>query len=70
LFGRTGDDVENNSAVLVRGRNVEEAKLIGAFTVINARDLHWIAGVTQIEKFNPFDDSSGFYVETWNDSLS
>jgi hypothetical protein len=69
LLGSTRHDVENNSAVFVRRSDVEKTELIGAFMVVDARDLNRVSGIAQIDKINPFDHAAGLNIEAWNDSL-
>ena len=44
-------------------------QLVGAFAVVDAGDLHRVAGVAQLEKLDAFDDPAGFDIEARNDSF-
>src|SRR3990172_10200400 len=50
LLSRPRDNVENDAAVLVRRGNVEEAKFVGPFAVVDTRDLNRITGVLEFDK--------------------
>jgi hypothetical protein len=69
LLSRPRNDVENDAAVLVRRGNVEKAKFIRAFAIIDAGDLNWVTGVLEFQKFDTFNDPSGFDVEAGNDAF-
>jgi hypothetical protein len=53
----------------MRCRDVKEAKLIGALTVVISRDFDRITRVAQIEKFHAFNDTPGVDVQTGDNSL-
>ena len=67
-FRGSAHDVENDAAVLVARRDVEESKLVGAGRVIGDRGLHRIAGVAQVHKIHALDDPAVLDVEAGNDA--
>lgn len=69
LFRGARHDVQNDLPVLMRRGDIQKAELVGAFTIVNARDLDRIAGVLELQKFDALDDSAGFDVKAWNNSL-
>ena len=63
------DDVENDAAVFVRRRDVEKAQLVGALTIVQARDLDRVAGIAQLKELHPFDHPPRFHVEAGNNAF-
>lgn len=63
------DHVENDAAILVRRRDVEETEFVGASGVIGDRAFHGIARIAQIDEVDALDDPSVLYVEARNKSL-
>ena len=68
LFGGPLNNVEDGVAVLVAGRDVQKAKLVGTGRIIGRRGLHRIARVPQIDKIYALDDTSVFHIEAWDDA--
>ena len=62
------DDVEDGVAVLVAGRDVEEAQLVGAGGVVGGSRLDRIAGVHQVHELDALDDAAVLDIETGNDA--
>ena len=60
--------VEEGVAVLVRGGDVEEAQLVGAGRVVDARLLDRVAGVAQVDEVDALDDAAVLHVEAGNDA--
>src|SRR5947209_2869650 len=60
--------IENGSALLVTGGDVEKAEFISAGRVIGNRALDGIAGVAKVDKVDALDDASALHVETWDDA--
>jgi hypothetical protein len=47
-IGRPANDVEDKAALLVAGRDVQEAQFVGSGSIIGARSLHRVPGVAQV----------------------
>ena len=62
------DDIEDGVAVLVAGRDVEEAQLVGAGRVVGGGRLHGIAGVDQVDEIDALDDAAVLDVEAGDDA--
>ena len=67
-LGGARDHVEDGAAVLVAGRDVEEAELVGAGGVIGARRLDRIAGIGEIDEADALDDAAVLDVEAGDDA--
>ena len=67
-LGGAGDDVEDDAAVLVARRDVEEAELVGAGGVIGARRLDRVAGVGEVDEADALDDAPVLDVEAGDDA--
>ena len=67
-LGRALDDVEDGVAVLVAGRDVEEAQLVGAGRVVGGGRLDGIAGVDEVDEVDALDDAAVLDVEAGNDA--
>ena len=65
-FRGTAHHVENDAAVLVARRDVEEGQFIGASPVIGNGRPHWIAGVAQIDEVDSLNDAAILHVEAGN----
>ena len=62
------DDLENNIAVIARRGDVEEAQLVGAFTIVNPRLFDRIASIDQIDEIDALDHPPAFDVEARYDA--
>ncbi len=51
-----------------RGRDVEEAELVGARRVVGGRGLDGIAGIDEVDEVHAFDDAAVLDVEAGNDA--
>src|SRR5262249_19747985 len=60
--------VEDDAAVLVARRDVEEREPAGARRIIGDRRLDRIAGVAQVDEVHALDDAAVLDVETGNDA--
>ena len=67
-LGGARHHIEDGVAVLVACGDVEEAKLVGAFAVVNAGLLDLIAGVDEIDEVDALDHAAVLHVETGNDA--
>ena len=67
-LGGALDDVEDGVAVLVAGRDVEEAQLVGAGRVVGGGRLDRIAGVLQVDEVDALDDAAVLDVEAGDDA--
>ena len=67
-LGRALDDVEDGVAVLVAGRDVEEAELVGAGRVIGGGGLDRIAGIDEVDEVDALDDAAVLDVEAGDDA--
>ena len=65
---RALDDVEDRVAVLVAGRDVEEAELVGAGRIVGGGGLDGIAGIAQADEVDALDDAAVLDVEAGNDT--
>jgi hypothetical protein len=68
LLSRLPDDIENNAAIFMRRRDIEEAEFIRSGFVIDARLFDRIAGITQVKKVHAFDDATVFNIKAGNDA--
>lgn len=50
-------------------RDIEEAELIGPFTIVYRRHLDRIARVAEVDETHAFDNAAIFHIETGNDPL-
>ena len=62
---QVGDDL----ATLVRGGDVEEDELVGALGVVARRELHGVAGVTQVDEVDTLHHPPVAHVEAGDDAL-
>ena len=62
------DHVEDDAAVLVARRDVEEGELVGTGGVIGDRRLDRIAGIAQVDEVHALDDPAVLDVEAGNDA--
>src|SRR6202011_5457067 len=67
-LGGAPHDVEDDAAVLVARRNVEEAQLVGPGGVVGDRRLDRIAGVAQVDEADALDHAAVLHVETGDDA--
>jgi hypothetical protein len=51
----------------VRRSDIEKTELVGAFAIVDSRDLDRISGIAEIEKVDPFHHPAGLNVKAWND---
>ena len=65
---RALDNAEDGVAVLVAGRDVEKAELVGACRIISRGRLDGIAGILEVDEVNPFDDAAVLHVEAGDDT--
>ena len=66
-LGRAPDDIEQDAAILVARRDVEEAQFVRARLVVSDRALDRVAGVAQIDEIDALDDPAVLDVETGYD---
>jgi hypothetical protein len=69
LRGAGFDDVQDDVALVGRGRDVEEGHLVGPLLVVAARDLDRVAGIAQIDEIGALDDTAGGHVEAGDDAF-
>jgi hypothetical protein len=62
------DHVQDGVPILMARGDVEEAQFIGAGRVVESGLLHRIAGVTECDEVDAFDDAAVLHVQTGNDS--
>jgi hypothetical protein len=65
--GGARDDIEDRTAILVRGGDVEEAEFVGAGRVIDLGLFHRIARIGQIEELHALHHAPAGDVEAGND---
>ena len=63
------DDVDHGLTLIGTRCYVKKRDLVGAFFVVTAGDLDRIAGITNINKFDAFDNTSIVNIEAGNDSF-
>ena len=68
LLGGAPHDVEDDVALFVARRDVEEAQLVRARRIVGARGLHRIAGIAQVDEVDALDDAAVLHVEAGNDA--
>jgi hypothetical protein len=68
LLGRPRDDIEQRIAVLDTSSDVEEAKFVGAFAVVDLRRLDRIAGIDEVYEIDALHDTSVLHIEAGNDA--
>src|SRR5262249_6876900 len=66
-LGGPRDHVEDDPALLVGRRDVEEAELVSALGVVARRDLDRVAGVDQLDEADALHDASVLHVEARDD---
>jgi len=64
LIGGAAHDVVDRVAAFMAGGDVEEAQLVGAFAIVEARLLDRVAGIGQIDEVDAFDHPPVFHIET------
>ena len=69
LIGGARDDVQNDLAVLVGGRDVEEAEFVRAFAIVHAGDLNGVTCIPKLQKSYALDDASGLNIKAGYDSF-
>ena len=69
LIGGAPRELDDRLALLVRGGDVKEDKLVGAFAVVVGGELDGIAGVADVEEFDALDDAPGVDVQAGDDAL-
>ncbi len=67
-LGRALDDVEDGVAVLVAGRDVEEAQFVGAGGIVGGGGFDRVAGVDEVDEVDALDDAAVLHVEAGNDA--
>ena len=65
---RALDDGEDGVAVLVAGRDVEEAQLVGAGLIVGRGRLDGIAGVLEVDEVDALDDAPVLDVEAGDEA--
>ena len=68
VLGGARHHVEQDGALLVARRDVEEAELVGAGRVVGARRLDRIAGVGEVDEAHALDDAAVLDVEAGDDA--
>src|SRR6185295_10298393 len=63
LFRGCTHDVEQDTAVLVAGTNIEKTQFIGTGIVVRGSDLNRISGIAQVNESGAFDDTAIFHVQ-------
>src|SRR5262249_23644741 len=58
----TFDDIDQDVALLMAGRDVEKTDFVGALLIIERGLLHGIASVTQIDEVHAFDDAPVLHI--------
>src|SRR5215208_5983480 len=61
-------DIEQNTAVLVAGTDVEKTEFIGTGMVVSGSNLNRIASIAQVSEFRALDDAAILHVQTWDNS--
>ena len=67
--GHAAHHVDDDVACLVRRRDVKKDQFVGAFTVVDLRLLHRIAGVDQVDEVDAFDHPAVLDIQTGNDAF-
>ena len=67
--GHGAHDLARDGAAFVRGGDVQENQLIGAFGIVRLRLRHRVARVAQIEEIDAFDHAAIFDIEARNDAF-
>src|SRR3546814_15561659 len=62
-LGGAADDIEQDAAVLMARRDVEEAEFVGAGGVVDAGLFHRVAGIDQIDKVHALHHAAVLHVE-------
>jgi hypothetical protein len=69
LIGGARDDVQNDLAVLVRGRDVEETEFVRPLAIVHAGNLNGITCITKLQKSYTLDDASCLNIKAGYDSF-
>ena len=69
MIGGARYDIQNNLAVFMGSRDVEETEFVCPFVIIHAGNLNRVTGIPKLEKFYTLDDTSGLDVKTRYDSF-
>ena len=69
LFRSSCHYSQNNVALFMAGGNVQKHQLISSLLLVLASNLDGIAGILQIDKIDPLDDSTCMNVKTGNDAF-
>jgi hypothetical protein len=60
----------HHGVTLVGARcDVKKGNLVGTLLVIAARDLYWIAGITDIHESNTLDYAASIHIQARNNTL-
>jgi hypothetical protein len=62
-------NIQNDLAVFMRSRDVEQAEFVCAFAIIRAGNFDRVACIAKLDEFYALDDPSGFNVKTRYNSL-
>src|SRR5262249_1507869 len=68
-LGRPADDVQEDAAVLVAGRDIQEDQLVGPLGVVTGRHVDRIARVPEVHEVRALDDTTVVDVEAGDDPL-
>ena len=68
-LGRPADDVQDDPAPLVAGRDVEEDQLVGPFLLVARGDLDRVARVAEVDEVRPLHHAAFVDVEAGDDPL-
>jgi hypothetical protein len=69
LFCGAADNVEDDAALLMRCRDVQERELVSSLLVINLRDLDRVAGIAQVYEAYAFYNAACLYIKAGDDTL-
>ena len=69
LIGGARDDIQDNLAVLMGGRDVEETEFVRPFAIVHTGNLNRVTGIAKLQKFYTLDDPSGLNVKAGYDSF-
>ena len=69
LFGSSRHNAQNDIALFVAGGDVQKHQFIRPLLLVLTSNLDGIAGILQIDKIDPLDDSTCMNVKTGNDAF-
>src|SRR4030095_11529335 len=64
LIGGARYDIQNNLAVLMGSRDVEETEFVCSFAIVHAGNFNRVTCIPKLKKFYTLDDPSGLNVKT------